>query len=367
MGIAQSYILYYTVIILTTSMVFISGILDNTSRTKKIGRFLFWLSILLPVIISGYRYGIGTDYFNYERIYYNLGLSDDLIGNIGNTRLEPGWVVFNYLIKIMFDDVRYVFLASSLLIWLFNFKAIYDNRKYISIGIAVLILLTTLYNPSFNMVRQSLAMAIIMLSIKPIIDKRPIKFYIIILLAMSFHYTAIIFLPAYWIVNNASQATALAKRTFVIIGSIFLIFITPTLMEFLTSFEFLSYYSHYELELESLGVGNIIIKSPIILLIVFNLKKLYEKNNPMQLFIILYFIGLILEFYGYFAQYINRIALFYEMIQIFILAAIIKSQTNKYEKLIYSSLVVAYFIGWFTYRIIILNHHQTIPYLWLGN
>src|SRR5699024_8455288 len=106
--------------------------------------------------------------------------------------------LLNYLVKIVFDDVKFLFIISSLLIWLFNFKAIYENRKHISVSIAILILLTTLYNPSFNMVRQSLAMSIVMLSIKPLIDKRPIKFYITLLFALSFHYTAIVFLPAYW-------------------------------------------------------------------------------------------------------------------------------------------------------------------------
>lgn len=49
--------------------------------------------------------------------------------------------------------------------------------------------------------KQSIAMSLILLSFTAIIDRRPIRFVLLVLLAASFHTPALIFLPAYWIAN----------------------------------------------------------------------------------------------------------------------------------------------------------------------
>ena len=51
----------------------------------------------------------------------------------------------------------------------------------------------------FSALKQSLAMAILMLSFDQIIERKPIKFLILTLLAAQFHFPALVFLPAYWI------------------------------------------------------------------------------------------------------------------------------------------------------------------------
>src|SRR5699024_7057891 len=163
---------------------------------------------------------------------------------------------------------------------------------------------------------------------------------------------------AYWITNSRIKNVTFLKNISVIVGTILFVILTPKLLTFVTSFDSLSYYSHYELEFENFGIGKIIIKLPIIIIIIFNLKR-FKNNSPMSKLIIFYFIGIILEYYSYFASYVNRIAIYYEMIQIFILAAIVKVQTNKYEKLLYSAIIVIYFTSWFTYNYIYLNRHQT--------
>lgn len=363
MGMLQSYLLYYFIVCFTTLIVFLSDIIRK-NNLQKLGKLLFFTAILLPALISGFRYGVGTDFFSYADKYYQISSNNDILYDVIYNRYEPGWVLLNHFVNFLFNDVKYFFLVTSLLIWIFNFKAIYENRKNMSIGIAVLILLCTLYNPSFNMIRQSLAASILMLSIKPIIEKRPFKFFFIIVFAFSIHYTSIIFLPAYWIANNRTRHLSFLKQIITVIGAILMVVIAPKLLSFITKFEAFSAYSHYQLDFEDFGIGNIILKLPIILLILINFKKLKNKTNPMYKVIMFYFIGLILEYYGYFAEYVGRISLYYEMIQVFILAAIIKVQTNKYEKLIYSLVIILYFLVWFTYNFIITNRHETNPYMW---
>lgn len=51
----------------------------------------------------------------------------------------------------------------------------------------------------FSALKQSIAMAILMLAFDGIMEKKPVKFIFLVLLAGQFHFPAMIFLPAYWI------------------------------------------------------------------------------------------------------------------------------------------------------------------------
>src|SRR5699024_8428040 len=104
----QTYILYYSVIISTSMIAALSMKLRET-KWRKFSKLFFGIAIILPFFISGFRYGIGVDYFNYENIYYNL-VNSNIIDNILNTRFEPSWVLLNHLVKYIFDDVKYIFI-----------------------------------------------------------------------------------------------------------------------------------------------------------------------------------------------------------------------------------------------------------------
>lgn len=51
----------------------------------------------------------------------------------------------------------------------------------------------------FNALKQSIAMAFLMLAFDQIINRKPVRFVLIVLIASQFHFPALVFLPAYWI------------------------------------------------------------------------------------------------------------------------------------------------------------------------
>lgn len=121
MSLVGTYILYYIVIIFTSIIVYLSETL-RFKNLNKLSKVIFLSAILVPIIIAGFRYGIGTDYFNYENIYYKLtSRGDGLFNAFSHTNIEPGWVVLNFFVKYVFDHVQYVFIISSILTWVFYF------------------------------------------------------------------------------------------------------------------------------------------------------------------------------------------------------------------------------------------------------
>lgn len=364
MSTIQTYLLYYFIIIFTSIAVSFSENMRDT-KFKLFSNLFFWLAITIPILISGFRYGIGADYFNYERIYYHLTNHYSFLSGLFESRYEPSWVFLNNFVKLLFDDVKFIFIISSIIILVLHFKAIRGFRGKVNIGIATIILLCTLYNPSFNIIRLAIAASIIMIAVKPMLERKVWKFLFLILFSASFHYTSLAFLPAYWIINSNKNSSSFFKGVFSVLGAVLLLLFAKPIMSFITSFDLFSSYSHYSIDHNNIRFGAFMLKLPIIAIILLNINKLKIASKSIYKLIIIYFIGIILSFFEYLTEYGGRIAIYFEMMQIFILSAIVKVQGSKYEKVIYSIIIIMYFLGWYTFEIIINNGHRTVPYMWV--
>lgn len=362
MSVIGSYLLYYFIVISSSTIAWFSKLIKG-----KTAKWIFFGAIIIPVIVSGFRYGIGTDYFNYIRTYERFqyqytGMIDAML----NSRFEPGWVFLNYFVKFIFDDVKFLFIISAFLTWAFSFKAIYDNKDRISVGIAVLILLCTLYNMSFNITRQVLAISIIMLSIKPMLDGKKWKFALTVLFASCFHYISLIFLFSYWIVNSKTKGRGYLKNVFIIVAFTGLVYFFQPLFDiFSTSTEAFETYRNYTIEFSGFSITAILLKIPILLLILLNLKKLKNSNNLMYKLTILYILGIILMLLSSYSPYINRVSFYYDVTQVFILSAIVKSQTKVISYFFVTYAIVIYYIARFTYFYLYMGDAGTMPYNFL--
>ena len=69
----------------------------------------------------------------------------------------------------------------------------------------------------FSALKQSIAMAILMLAFDQIINRKPVRFVLIVLIASQFHFPSLVFLPAYWI------ARMKLGRNFIILLGVMLI------------------------------------------------------------------------------------------------------------------------------------------------
>ncbi len=55
------------------------------------------------------------------------------------------------------------------------------------------------YSILFDILKQAVAMAILLFAFDAIMEKRPVRFAILVVIASLFHFPALVFLPAYWI------------------------------------------------------------------------------------------------------------------------------------------------------------------------
>lgn len=176
---------------------------DNKQASYK--PFLFFLIFLALFVGLSDMLG-GYDRYIYGELFDNLAdqlkagtpiISSD-INQAYST--EFGYIGFNWAIAHITSN-RYIFIF----LYTICMYAIilYSFRKYAkNYPLASILFMALVFYFSFTYLRQMFAAAIIGLSIRYIIERKFLKYCAIILAAFSFHNSAIIFFPMYFIANR---------------------------------------------------------------------------------------------------------------------------------------------------------------------
>ena len=169
------------------------GFLDFTNiKTNRKKSLIVLISIIL-IFISSIRWETGTDWFSYINFfYYNNDLESFLQGNF-----EIGYAYLNYFVKNYISD-NYNLLLAIIAIIVIGLKTRFILIYATLPCIAFLLNFSTTIGDLFS-VRQSIALAITIFSVDFIISKNFWKFLLSVIFAASFHITALVFIPAYYI------------------------------------------------------------------------------------------------------------------------------------------------------------------------
>lgn len=185
------YILFFAVLLAL-------GFFENKFAKCK-SRVLI-LSFLLFILFLGLREKIGWDWRAYNGLF-NL-LSDsfayDAVSSFAlQQKKEIGFLYYSIVIKSIYDNFNFYIFASTLIdaIILFTFL-----RKYcvnIAWGVAAFIVMSLV--TEVDLMRNIKAILLFLIALKYIVDRKLLKYSLVILLATSFHSSSIIFFPLYFI------------------------------------------------------------------------------------------------------------------------------------------------------------------------
>jgi len=178
----------------------ISGI-TNIGAIKNIFASIV---IILLALLSGTRYHLGGyDYSNYEYMFQlaptlnhlnlvNYVQQNGLIGS------DVGWTFINSTIKSMGFNFYGLTVFVAIFFW---FTLYFVLKKYMTnINIFfVIAMYKYLLDVSFIYMRQSVAVAIFILSLRYILKKKVIPYMLLVVFAATVHFSAVILIPIYWI------------------------------------------------------------------------------------------------------------------------------------------------------------------------
>lgn len=190
-----------------------------------------WGSVLPFVVITAIRYRIGTDWYIYESYF-------GYIKNHINKFEEEGFNLIFRIFGIFTDEAWYAIAFVGVVTVIFFFCAIYQQSMMIPLSV-LLFFVTGKYFNTLNQMRQMMAMAVFMFSLKYVYQRRLMPFLFLNLLGSTLHLSSLMYLPLYFMYGKSFSAKTCMK---LFAGSIILFPVLKKVMPFVLSFTRYSWY-----------------------------------------------------------------------------------------------------------------------------
>ena len=175
-------------------LVFI-GIRVNSRMAKSLRITYLAIICLYVILLMGFRYRVGIDTINYMDGYLERTTTLDDFGALDftQTRFEPGYMFLAACCRSLSNEFYVLQLLCAFIlnscVFLFLYRYCYNPF----VGVIVYFVLTCLY---FNteIMRESLAIAIFLLNYPNLKSRKWVRYYILCLFSICFHYSAVILL-----------------------------------------------------------------------------------------------------------------------------------------------------------------------------
>lgn len=347
-----------------SSYIFSKHCLSKSNLQK---RLIFTAALILPCLLAGLRYDVGTDYFTYLQAFEIIKLG-------GETRwehVEFGFYLLNVILNKLNLPPESIFFVSSFITLFFIYNGISNNEIIKYSFLAPFIFYLMFFQASFNTIRIIMAVSIFFYNIRYIKERDFKKYFIFTMLASSIHLSAIVTLPVYFMYNFLVKSNrSLEKNLVYLLVAIIISSIGPVIeyVVNITGYQELSYYLKYTMLNESdnsLFFKKILMYAPIIL--VGYLKPNYHKDQKVNenLYFSLLIIGIIIDVFSSFnATYLNRLS-YYFLVSIVAYIPIIFFKLHSIKEMIYKISIIHYILFYWIYTYFIIKNHDTVPYKWI--
>lgn len=166
----------------------------KSTKSRKLTVILYILPLFLLTALRDVS--IGPDTAAYYRIFYTIAGRDTFIQAVTYSHFEPGYVLLNYIIGKAGGSYYLMQILISAFLYYAIGKFIYEYSGNIAFSVFILLANNYVFG-MMNVVRMWIVVAILLFTIKPLQERKIVKFIIIVFIAASFHYTALLFLIMY--------------------------------------------------------------------------------------------------------------------------------------------------------------------------
>ena len=162
--------------------------------------YLFNVAFVLITFIACIHYQFGTDYDNYYDIFRELNsykIADLTFSE--HLFVEIGWAFLNIVFSNLGDPLGFISLVALLNIiqnfiyFIFIKENVPNHLRWLAM--IIYLLSANFYILNFSMMRQGLAISLVVLSVMLILKKKKIFSFITIFCASLIHSSALLFLP----------------------------------------------------------------------------------------------------------------------------------------------------------------------------
>lgn len=281
---------------------------------KKGRKTVFYITVLLLIFICGTRYYLGgSDVYVYENVYNTSPSMSALfkymftgINEGVNTNYEIGFILICSLFKSMRFSYFGFILVFTVIFYLLMIKGLKRFVSSWSVFFATFMYKIMFYN-TFISIRQGFTIAIFCYSLKYIVDKKPLKYFLLCLIAFFIHRGALILFPLYFL-----RYFKVTRKFYIYYSLIFLptkliassVNIGPLLEKIIDIFNFSSKSDGWTEVTEPISIIHTLECYIVVLLIIFFFNKILSYKNNKEAKLILQLFLVVIPIFTLFSEWI---------------------------------------------------------------
>lgn len=327
-------------------------VIFKTQHLENESKKWYLIFSLLPItLISGFRgESVGADTNSYRLMFMRIAEGSS-VQNIGE-RIEPGYILLNKLLAIIWDNPQVIIIVTAIFISFCIGHFIYRYSKEPLLALLFFITLG-LFQFTLSGVRQTIALGFVILSYDLVIKRRLVPFLILLIISATFHKTALLFIPSYFIANNLITTKNLLWYIPVLILSIVFV---ESISESVTLM------FGYEYGIESTGNGVIFFLIVLLITLIGFIKhqRLTELDERNVAFLNINYLSLLLWSLRLVTRTAERISLYFMPSTYLILEEYLVTINNRSSKRIIYFTVCCLCLILFLYRL--TNNSTLTPY-----
>lgn len=169
---------------------------DNTKKKIVIS------SLTVFFIFFGFRGFIFSDWISYYPYFQTCDIDDIISFELGSPDyMEPGFTSFMIVCRAIFDDFQFFVFISTLIETVLLYRFISKRVDNIPLALAIFLVFEG-FMIIVNLMRNAMSILIFLNALDFLEKRKPIQYFGLCILAITFHYSAIIYFPLYLFINR---------------------------------------------------------------------------------------------------------------------------------------------------------------------
>lgn len=334
-------------------------------------------SILLPVLLAGYRdLSIGTDTYNYTIIFSNICYCSDFKECvILYPSIEKGYLFLNYLIALISNDTRVFLTIVHCCIVIPIYVSFFKLRSWLSPVLSLAIFFFVFYNESYNLTRQYISIALMLLATTYYIKHNYLLYVILTIISVSMHNTALLglFFPAFYYSTKHISVKKHMSLYLLLMVVITYVFLNLQRLGFFATFtsEMSDKYDGYmsgQASVMSVSNSTLIVYLVVFMLLILKLFNNKKHSALLDTFTLMSLLSVIFVNMSSIARALYRLSLDFSIYSSLSISMLFQYKNNvllerRSYPLLIKVLFVLLLISYWFFSVVIRGSNDTFPYV----
>lgn len=360
-------LIYLIVFLIVIILTFIAQIVYKKNKYVSYG--ISAVCIMILSLFAALRANtVGSDVLTYGLESFNkVGQFSSLFDYINSFDSEPAYYLLNYIIYYLTNNIHVFFFILQLINVIIVYNIAYKEKE--NMWLCVLIYLMLWYNASFNILRQTTALFIMLFAFRYLEKNKLLKYYICVFIAFLFHKSSLIYVVMP-ILNKLFNSKKYNIVYFIMIILMCLIYYAfgEEIISYISNVlpYFSRYATYFSIQETNFNIKYFLVKLVIVMGTLLFVGNIYNKKSNNFLIY-----SMILETLLYinsdFIRYGYRISYFFTLYYIILIPRIDSSLMKETNRKIFRLFIVSTFLFFWYFRNVRVGYDATIPYMFYWN